>query len=94
MAFARNLPYVSRSFLRKGIFERLKKRPTVFNKSTRISLDFAIDRKINIYNGMRHVSIFLRSSMAGHAFGQFCMTKRQGSEIHNTTKKTKKKGRK
>lgn len=94
MTFARSLPYVSRSFLRKGIFERLKKRPTIFKKSSRISLDFAIDRKINIYNGMKQVSIFLRSSMAGYALGQFCMTKRQGSEIHNNTKKTKKKARK
>lgn len=71
MSFLRNQKYVHRSFLRRGIFSRLKSKAVFFNKGSFISHEFAVDRKIKVYNGMKFIGIFLRSSMVNHALGSF-----------------------
>lgn len=73
MTYLRGVSFVSRSFLRAGIFRRLKKNPIFFNKSTFISNAVALDLKVNIYNGMQNLNIFLRSNMVGYALVNFVL---------------------
>lgn len=47
------------------------------------------DKKLNIYNGGKLVEVEVKKEMVGQFLGNFVLTKRITSDIHNKTKKNK-----
>lgn len=49
-----------------------------------------LDKRVAVYNGRKFISFMVRKWMLGHKFGEFCLTKRLGSKIHEKIIKKKK----
>lgn len=90
MALLRNNLFLSRTFLRRSIVDRLKRSNLKFwAKNSYFSLDFVSNNKVYIYNGIRFIGVSIEANLVGNALGTLCFTKKQGSQIHSNSKKAK-----
>jgi small subunit ribosomal protein S19 len=70
----KKIPFVSSKLLKKvKIFNRKKVILTWSRASTIVPI--MIGNVIAIYNGKRHIPIFVTDSMIGHKFGEFSSTR-------------------
>ena len=49
-----------------------------------------LEKKIHMYNGVKFVELVTKREMLGNSIGNFILTKRITSDIHNKTKRNKK----
>lgn len=64
----------------------------IFDRASAITKDF-VGKRVYVYSGMRYSSFLVRPLMVGMRFGNFALTKKLGSKIHDTLR-NKKKGKK
>lgn len=62
-------------------------------RSKTITEEF-IGEIIKIYNGKQYITIQITKNMVGHKLGEFALTKKLGSSIHQSEKNKKKKSKK
>jgi len=80
----------------KGVWLNLKvnifKKPYLYARNSTI-INSYIGKRVYVHTGKSFFSFLVRPLMVGHKFGEFAVTKRLGSLIHENIKK-KKKGKK
>lgn len=68
------LPYVSSKLLKKVISFNRRKVILTWSRGSTI-VPTMIGNVIAIYNGNRHIPIFVTDEMVGHKFGEFSLTR-------------------
>jgi len=82
------VPYISNVFHSKALNKH--RSITVWKRSSVISEKF-LNKRFRVHNGVWLLSLNVKSSMIGHKFGEFAISKRMGRAIHLKKDKKKKK---
>jgi ribosomal protein S19 len=78
----------------KGIMlygKNLKKSMNYIKLRSKYIKNDLLGKRISVYNGIIYTSFVVRKEMLGHKYGEFSITKKLGSMIHEKKGKKKKK---
>jgi small subunit ribosomal protein S19 len=83
-------PSIQRLVRSKAVRRRSK--IYVYARRSTITQGF-VGRLVYIYNGRQFFNVYVRQWMVGHKFGEFAVTKRLGSAIHNSKRNQKRRAK-
>jgi small subunit ribosomal protein S19 len=92
-AFLKKQPYISYSLLEKLIFLKKNNLKSVLKTWSRSSMIIPkmIGQTISVYNGQKHISIYITDQYVGYKLGEFVNTRIFHSHKKKTDRKIKNK---